>query len=185
MVVERDPEGRFVKGGVGNARGPSERVLTVEELDLVEKKAAQGVRWPGMARLLGCSLSLIKVLRERQPEVEERYARGRSLLHDSMYSIKVYLALHASDERVRSENAAWVLAADFGYRDKGEKINIGIDLDGQRGPSLVVIQEILPSGFPIAGGDPMAQDRSLETTTTREPPVQASTGRHELAGAWD
>lgn len=109
-------------GVLGNARW----VVTETGIKMVEDLTARGVTLTNIARALGMDTATLRLVRHRQPEVEEAYQRGKSREEEALVG---NLRRAANDGNVVA--AIFLLKARHAYKEgQPMEVNVSVNTGG-------------------------------------------------------
>lgn len=124
-----DLPARLVSPGPGG-QGAAKWVVTDTGIKMVEDLTARGVTLTSIARVLGMDTATLRLVRQRQPEVEEAYQRGLAREQEAL----VGNLRRAADEGNIVANI-FLLKARHQYRE-GEPMEVNVNV--KTGGVLVV-----------------------------------------------
>ena len=127
MPAKTELPARLVGPGPG-AVGAAKWVVTDTGIKMVEDLTARGVTLTSIAKVLGMDTATLRLVRQRQPEVEEAYQRGLAREEEALVG---NLRKSANEGNVLA--GIFLLRSRHGYQEKR-----AVDLNVNMGGVLVV-----------------------------------------------
>ena len=153
------------KGGVGR----SSYKVGAKGLKIVEELTARGCSLTTIARALRMNIDTLRLVRQRQPEVDEAYQRGLAVEHDALTR---NLRILADDGNVVAN--LFLLKTRHGYRE-GEPLEVNVNVN--TGGVLVVPADMTVEQYLARK---QAEGNMIDVTPTERPAAALYPG-HSIA----
>jgi len=153
------------KGGVGR----SSYKVGAKGLKIVEELSARGCSLTTIAKALRMNIDTLRLVRQRQPEVDEAYQRGLAVEHDALTR---NLRILADDGNVVAN--LFLLKTRHGYRE-GEPLEVNVNVN--TGGVLVVPADMTVEQYLARK---QAEGNMIDVTPTERPAAALYPG-HSIA----
>jgi len=153
------------KGGVGR----SSYKVGAKGLKIVEELSARGCSLTTIAKALRMNIDTLRLVRQRQPEVDEAYQRGLAVEHDALTR---NLRILADDGNVVAN--LFLLKTRHGYRE-GEPLEVNVNVN--TGGVLVVPADMTVEQYLARK---QAEGNMIDVTPTERPAAALYPGHAPL-----